>query len=67
MWSRWIVSLGIALIALAWCLANEPASAPVADKAVQSEQYATGGQIPDPPRSPKTKTRRRKSCSAARS
>ncbi|MBC7820469.1 MAG: hypothetical protein IAG10_26590, partial [Planctomycetaceae bacterium] len=40
MWSRWIVSLGIALIALAWCLAKEPASAPVADKTADSKAVA---------------------------
>ncbi|GDY09400.1 hypothetical protein LBMAG52_28860 [Planctomycetia bacterium] len=32
MWSRWIVSLAVALLALAWCLAQEPASSLVADK-----------------------------------
>lgn len=40
MWSRRIFSLGIALIALAWCLAKEPASAPVADKAADSKAIA---------------------------
>lgn len=33
MWSRWIVCLFVALIGLALCLAQEPASKPVADKA----------------------------------
>ena len=40
MWSRWIVSFGIALIALAWCLAKEPASVPVSDTAVDSQAVA---------------------------
>lgn len=32
MWSRWVVSLSVTLLALAWCLAQEPASSPIADK-----------------------------------
>ncbi len=32
MWSRWIVGLSVALLALAWCLAQEPVSSPIADK-----------------------------------
>ena len=32
MWSRWTVGLFVALIGLAWCLAQDPASSPIADK-----------------------------------
>lgn len=32
MWSRWVVSLAVVLLALAWCLAQEPATLPIADK-----------------------------------
>ena len=32
MWSRSIVGLSVALLALAWCLAQEPAAPPIADK-----------------------------------
>jgi hypothetical protein len=37
MWSRWVVSLGIAVIALAWCLANEPPSESLREMATDSK------------------------------
>ncbi len=40
MWSRWVISLGFALIALAWCLAKEPASVPVAETVANSKAVA---------------------------
>ena len=33
MWSRWVISLGVVLIALAWCLAKEPEAVLVSEKA----------------------------------
>ncbi len=40
MWSRWIVGLLVALLALAWCLAQEPASSPIVDKTTSKTSVA---------------------------
>lgn len=49
MWSRWILTLAIALLALAWCLAQDPAALLVVDKPAL-EKSPPGKNYNEPPK-----------------